>query len=100
MGMEHYEQYRIENSHAARALLNILKKEKTDVTIVHHNDADGLCCAAALSRTFDILSINYQLLPLEKIHEIIVQKIHADSRGCLIYADLGGQNATLSLIHI
>lgn len=95
MGMEHYEQYRIENSHAARALLNILKKEKTGVTIVHHNDADGLCCAAALSRTFDILSINYQLLPLEKIHEIIVQKIHADSRGCLIYADLGGQNATL-----
>lgn len=95
MGIEQYEQYKIENSHAARALLNILKKEKTDVTIVHHNDADGLCCAAALSRTFDILSINYQLLPLEKIHEIIVQKIHADSRGCLIYADLGGQSSSL-----
>jgi len=95
MGMEHYEQYKIENSHAARALLNILKKEKIDITIVHHNDADGLCSAAALSRAFDILSINYNLLPLEKIHEVLVEKIHAISHGCLIYTDLGGQNATL-----
>ena len=48
MGMKHYDQYKIENSHAAKALLNILKKEKTDIIIVHHNDADGLCSAASL----------------------------------------------------
>lgn len=95
MGIEQYEQYKIENSHAARALLNILKRGKTDVTVVHHNDADGLCSAASLSRTFDILSIDYKLIPLEKIHEIIVEKIHAGSRGCLIYADLGGQSSGL-----
>jgi single-stranded DNA-specific DHH superfamily exonuclease len=48
MGMKHYDQYKIENSHADRALPNILKKEKTDIAMVHHNDADGLCSAASL----------------------------------------------------
>jgi single-stranded-DNA-specific exonuclease len=95
MGMERFEQYKIENSFAARTFLHIIRKEETNATIVHHNDADGLCSAAALSMAFDILSCDYSLLPLEKIHEVLIEKIHGVSRGCLIYADLGGQNATL-----
>jgi len=48
MGMEHYEQYKIENSHAARTFLNFIRQEKPYVTVAHHNDTDGLCSAALL----------------------------------------------------
>ncbi|KPK43703.1 MAG: hypothetical protein AMK74_06425 [Nitrospira bacterium SM23_35] len=46
--MEHYENYRIKNSHAARTFLNFIRQEKTTLTVVHHNDASGLCSTASL----------------------------------------------------
>ena len=48
MRMEHYEHYRIKYSHAARAFLNFIRQEKPTLTVVHHNDTDGLCSAALL----------------------------------------------------
>jgi single-stranded DNA-specific DHH superfamily exonuclease len=46
--MEHYERYRIKNSHASRTFLNFIRQEKATITVVHHNDAYGLCSAASL----------------------------------------------------
>ncbi len=63
--------------------------------MVHHNDADGLCAAASLSRAFDALSLNCKLLPLEKIHRLVLERIFTPTPGCLIFADLGGQNSGL-----
>jgi len=91
--------YRMENSRAAGTFLSVIRQADPPAAVVHHNDADGLCAAAALSRAFDILSVRYVLLPIEKIHEVLVQKIHARHRGCLMYADLGGQNASLISRH-
>ncbi len=84
--------FRTELAAAARRLLATCDA----VTIIHHNDADGLCCAAALSRGLQRAGRpRHQLLPLEKIHESAVAAICAARPGCLIYADLGGQNARL-----
>ena len=63
-------------------------------TIVHHNDADGIAAAAALSRAFDLLSLKFRRIAVEKIHEPVVQKIHA-ATGDILYADLGGQSSGL-----
>ncbi len=90
-----YDQFKSAASRAAGILLEALKHEKMPVTVVHHNDADGLCSAASLSRVFSLLSIEHTLLPLEKIHELILSRIHAKHRGCIIYADLGGQSSVL-----
>lgn len=95
MNTEQFQQYKTENYRAAGELLDVLKKKETPAVVVHHNDADGLCAAASLSKAFDILSVDYKLFPLEKIHELILEKIHAAYRGCLIYADLGGQSSGL-----
>lgn len=62
---------------------------------MHHNDADGLCAAASLTLVLESIQFPQVLLPLEKIHEITVAKIHRGYPGCLIYADLGGQAAEL-----
>lgn len=95
MNTGQFQQYKAENYRAAGELLDALKKKEAPAVVVHHNDSDGLCAAAALSKAFDILSIDYKLFPIEKIHELILEKIHAAYRGCVLYADLGGQTSGL-----
>jgi single-stranded-DNA-specific exonuclease len=90
---EAFERYKQTNSRAAGVFLNTLKQEETPVAVVHHNDADGLCAAASLARVFGMLRIEYRLLAVEKIHDLILRSIHAANPGCLIYADLGGQSS-------
>jgi hypothetical protein len=64
--------------------------------LVHHNDADGLCAAAALARSFEVLGILYDALAIEKLHPTVLEKICYREQGTyLIYLDLGGQNADL-----
>ncbi len=62
------------------------------VTVVHHNDADGLAAAAALSYALDRAGLEGRRLAVEKIHEPILPIIHR-TEGPVLYADLGGQSA-------
>ena len=94
MNTEKFQKYKTKNYRAAGIFLDVLKK-KVPAVVVHHNDADGLCAAASLSRALDILSVDYKLFPIEKIHELFLEKIHAAYRGCVLYADLGGQSSAL-----
>jgi len=65
------------------------------IKVVHHNDADGIAAAAVLSHAFGKLGLEHRLLPLEKIHEMIIQKIHTAAEDLIIYVDLGGQSSDL-----
>lgn len=93
MKKDAFEHFKESNTRAVEVFLNALRQEPATVTVVHHNDADGLCAAASLARTFDFLHIEYRLLAVEKIHELILRIIHAANPGCLIYTDLGGQSS-------
>jgi len=77
---------------AARTLRCTTEQERPAV-IVHHNDADGIASAAALSLTCKRLSLPCRLLALEKIHATILERVHRDAEQTVIYADLGGQSA-------
>jgi hypothetical protein len=66
-----------------------------DITIVHHNDADGICSAAILSKLCEFLGYSPNLICIEKVHPAIVQKIHEKLDGVVIYTDLGGLAAKM-----
>jgi len=53
--MKQYKQYLKENTRGAGILSDIPKQKQCGLTVIHHNDADGLCAAAALSMAFDML---------------------------------------------
>ncbi len=93
--MNRLEEFITECRNAATAFLALARKENPPVTVVHHNDADGVAAAAVLARTFEVIGMQYRLLPLEKIHETIVEKIHETAAGTVFYADLGGQSSHL-----
>ena len=84
-----------ETRKAAALFVGMARKGPMAATIVHHNDADGLAAAAALSCAFGRAGLNFRRLPVEKIHEPIVEKIHAAGNDLIIYADLGGQSSAL-----
>ncbi len=64
---------------------------KTDsITVVHHNDADGLCAGTILKIALENLGHKVSMVCIEKVHEKIVQKIHEKSNGFVIYTDLAG----------
>ncbi|MBW2631426.1 MAG: DHH family phosphoesterase [Deltaproteobacteria bacterium] len=93
--MKRYKQYINENTRGAVTLSDTLEQKQCGLTVIHHNDADGLCAAATLSTAFDMLSIKYRLLAVEKIHEFMLDRIYKGSGECLVYADLGGQSSEL-----
>ncbi|MBO8183687.1 MAG: DHH family phosphoesterase [Archaeoglobus sp.] len=66
-----------------------------DITIVHHNDADGICSAAILSKLCEYLGHSPRLICIEKVHPAIVEKIHEKVDGVIIYTDLGGLAAKM-----
>ncbi len=79
--------------HAGRIIEN---HNGNSATIVHHNDADGICSAAILSRLCEHLSIKTELVCLEKVHPVIVDRIHSKYEGSIIiYTDLAGLAADM-----
>jgi hypothetical protein len=95
-----FESYRKRNSEVAAAFLDTLKRENYEVTLVHHNDADGLCAAAALARTFEVMGVSYILLPIEKLHPAVLEKIFSRVEDSyIVFLDLGGQNPDLIGLH-
>jgi len=70
-------------------------RSRGSVTVVHHNDADGIAAAAALAYAFRRLRVDCRRLPIEKVHAPVVAAIHAGAQGAVLYADLGGQSCRL-----
>jgi hypothetical protein len=91
-----FDRYRRRNSAAARTFLSTLRKRNYKTTLVHHNDADGLCAAAALAWAFFLIDVPCDLLPIEKLHPSVLEKIFSKYDGTyLVFLDLGGQNPDL-----
>jgi hypothetical protein len=80
---------------AAERFLPLARQGRLPVTLVHHNDADGMAAAAALAYALGRLDVDFRLQPVEKVHAPILEKIHAPGGDIVLYADLGGQSCHL-----
>ena len=75
---------------------NLIRKYEGDrITVVHHNDADGLCSAALLSKVCEYLGFKPELICIEKVYPAIVERIHRGRDGMIIYTDLAGLAAEM-----
>jgi single-stranded-DNA-specific exonuclease len=68
--------------------------EKT-VQIFHHNDADGLCSSAILTRAFERQGFKVQRFCLEKPYPAVLKKIYEQEGSILIFADFAGRIAPM-----
>ncbi len=65
----------------------------SDVTLVHHNDADGLSSAAVLETALTRAGFTVRRICIERVHPPIVARIHEQFPSTIFYVDLGGQAA-------
>lgn len=65
------------------------------VQIFHHNDADGLCSGAILSRAFERQGFEVRRFCLEKPYPAVLKKVYAQEGQFLIFADFAGRIAPL-----
>jgi single-stranded DNA-specific DHH superfamily exonuclease len=74
----------------------IKKYEGEKITIVHHNDADGLTSGAILSRFCECINKEPELICIEKVHPRIIERIHEGKEDEIIfYTDLAGLAAKM-----
>jgi single-stranded-DNA-specific exonuclease len=65
------------------------------VQVFHHNDADGLCSGAILTRAFERQGYKVQRFCFEKPYPKVLKKIFEQDGGILIFADFAGRIAPL-----
>ena len=64
-----------------------------DITLVHHNDADGIASGAVLQTALGRAGFSVQRIPLERVHPPIIERLHTQAASTIIYVDLGAKGA-------
>ncbi len=62
------------------------------VTIVHHNDTDGITAGAILKTALARAGYLTENIPIERVHPKFLERIHTPARKLIVYADLGSQS--------
>jgi hypothetical protein len=70
------------------------------VSIVHHNDTDGIASGGILRRALEREGFETENLPVERIHPLILPRIHTPERKLIFYLDLGGQSGRMIAKHL
>ena len=71
-----------------------LRSAGREVTLVHHNDADGLTAGGILETALTRDGFKVERIALERIHPPIVERIHDRAAGHpVVYTDLAGRAA-------
>lgn len=71
-----------------------------EITLVHHNDTDGITAGAILKRALMRAGFSVENIPIERVHPAFLPAIHTPERRVILYADLGGQAARTISDHI
>ena len=78
-----------------RAVLEVKRWPSNAVRIFHHNDADGLCSGAILTRAFEREGFDVHRMCLEKPYPRVLKKIFEREGEILIFADFAGRIAPM-----
>ncbi len=80
----------------ANAAVSELKKRRPpEVTLIHHDDADGLCSAAVTKTALEREGFAVRTLCLEKVYREVVADLHKRANQTFFYCDIGSSHADL-----
>lgn len=63
------------------------------ITLIHHNDADGIAAGATMHTALSRAGFAVQRIPLERVHPPIIERIHTQAQSTVLYTDLGAKGA-------
>jgi single-stranded-DNA-specific exonuclease len=80
---------------ANQAITGLRAAKPNEATIVHHDDADGLCSAAITKRALELEGIKAKTFCLEKIYPEVIEDLHSKTGQTIFYVDIGSSHADL-----
>ena len=80
---------------ADAAVSELKKRMPYKVTLIHHDDADGLCSAAVTKTALEREGFALRTLCLEKVYREVVADLHKRSNQTIFYCDIGSYHADL-----
>jgi len=78
---------------AAAAIAELRAMKLRESTLVHHDDADGLCSAAITKTALEREGFHVKTFCLEKTYYEFVNDLHKRRNGAIIYSDIGSAHA-------
>ncbi len=80
---------------AAVAVAELKKRKPHEITLIHHDDADGLCSAAVTKTALEREGYTVRTLCLEKVYREVVADLHKRANQTIFYCDIGSSHADL-----
>ena len=80
---------------AATAIAELKKRKPHEITLIHHDDADGLCSAAVTKTALEREGYTVRTLCLEKVYREVVADLHKRANQTIFYCDIGSSHADL-----
>jgi hypothetical protein len=77
------------------AISELKKMKPTEIILVHHDDADGLCSGAIMKTALEREGYKVRTLCLEKIYPEVIEDMHKGKRETIFYSDIGSAHADL-----
>jgi len=75
------------------ALAKLKRMRPAEVTLVHHDDADGLCSAAITKTVLEREGFRVRTFCLEKAYPEVVEDLHKHVNETIIYCDIGSAHS-------
>jgi len=82
-------------SHTKNVIAMLRREKPKEATIIHHDDADGLCSAAITQKALEREGIKAKTFCLEKVYAEIIADIHSKTGQTIFYVDIGSSHADL-----
>src|SRR3990170_5068990 len=78
---------------AAVAISEMRKIKSQEITLIHHDDADGLSSGAIMKTALEREGFEVKILCLEKIYLEVVEDVHRRQGEIIFYSDIGSAHA-------
>jgi len=78
---------------AAAAIAELRAMKLKESTLVHHDDADGLCSAAIMKTALEREGLHVEIFCLEKTYSEFIDDLHKRKNEAIIYCDIGSDHA-------
>jgi len=75
------------------AISELKKASSREITLVHHDDADGLCSGAIMKATLEREGYMIKAFCLEKVYPEVVEDLHKRKGATIFYSDIGSAHA-------
>ncbi|MCW1296073.1 MAG: DHH family phosphoesterase [Candidatus Parvarchaeota archaeon] len=80
---------------ASEAISKLKKLREEEVTVIFHDDADGLCSGAITYKFLEREGFKVKRFCLEKLYPEVIENLHKKENRVIFYCDIGSSHANL-----